>query len=438
VYRAYMLPPLTFAFGSRRGTDKFRGLQEYGPYKPIPNNDRPRFGFVFPQGYNERANQLYIALKNGIGYFRGVESAFRFRLSRDQVFPVTGFSVPNTLSSHDAARAYTEAILAWIQQNNETPDMFFILHPRTPTREGDTPYYRTKAALLSKGILSQSVTLDLLQDSSLFNWSVANIALAAFVKLGGVPWLVDADHADRDLIIGVGRADVFDPQSRSTTQHIGYTACFSSRGEFKFMTLAEVAKTDRERLESLRNLINTSIGRLEQAGDFPTSITLHLPKELNREETKVISNTIENRITKTVYQLSAVKVTDEESYFAVDGSSDDGIPSRGVVIQTTDTDFMLYTEGREERQAWRKRLPTALRIGIQTKQVTQSQTMQLVRQVNDLSQVNWRAFNARSRPISILYSELIAKILSHVPRNSVTELYTGEARKTLEERMWFI
>jgi argonaute-like protein len=438
VYNGYILPPVRFAFGSNRGTDKFRGLQEFGPYGALDLATPVRFGFVFPTGYNNFANQLYLALKNGIGYFRGVESAFRFGLRKDQVFPITGFSVPDSLNSHDAARSYTDAILTWIEQNRERPDLFFILHPRTPTREGDTPYYRTKAALLSRGILSQSVTFDLLQDSSVFNWSVANIALAAFVKLGGVPWLLDRDESDQDLIIGVGRADVFDPKARSSIQHIGYTACFSSRGEFKFLTLADVARTDQERIASLKRVVGTSIDRLEQANEYAASVTLHLPKELNRDERRAVTDTLENRPTKAIYQLSAVKVSDEASYFAVDENSEDGIPSRGTVIQTTDHDFMLYTEGREEKQSWRKRLPSALRVSTQTEQVAPSHTRQLIRQVHDLSQVNWRAFNARSRPISILYGELIAKILSHVPQDAVNELYKDEARRTLEERMWFI
>ena len=48
MYKAFTLPPVTFAFGSRKSTDKFRGLQEFGPYQQIVKNDPPTFGFVFP------------------------------------------------------------------------------------------------------------------------------------------------------------------------------------------------------------------------------------------------------------------------------------------------------------------------------------------------------------------------------------------------------
>lgn len=438
MYKAYTLPPVMFAFNNKRGPDKFRGLQEFGPYQQIGTKDPPTFGFVFPSQYSDYANRLYLALKNGLGYFRGVESAFRFTLQKDHVFPVTGFSLPQGAKLQDAGPAYTDAILSWYERNNERPDMFFILHPRTPTWELNSPYYRTKAALLEKGILSQSVTFDLLDDASVFKWSVANIALAAFVKLGGVPWLIDGVQDDQDLIIGVGRADVFDPIERTATQYIGYTACFSATGNFKFVTLANVARTHKDYLDSLQKVVSSSINKAEQSGSHVTSVTLHLPKEVSYEESDVVARAVRNQEARTVAQISIAKVTDEASFFAVNENSPDGLPSRGTVIQTSDDDFMLYTEGREERQSFRNRIPTALRIAPQSIQITESQTMEIIRQIHNISQVNWRAFNARSRPISILYGELIAKLLSHVPQNSVGNLYTKEALTMLEERMWFI
>ena len=56
----------------------------------------------------------------------------------------------------------------------------------------------------------------------------------------------------------------------------------------------------------------------------------------------------------------------------------------------------------------------------------------LVSQVFDLGQSNWRGFNALSRPVSILYSELIAELLGHgiVPDEKV--------RAALSTKLWFL
>jgi len=83
-------------------------------------------------------------------------------------------------------------------------------------------------------------------------------------------------------------------------------------------------------------------------------------------------------------------------------------PTR-TVVQVSDRDYLLYTEGRRRRKSrgplfghrlhFECRLRTEARYsGIRT----------ILRQVNDLSQVNWRGFNARSKLFSIYYGSLIA------------------------------
>jgi hypothetical protein len=145
-------------------TDKLRGSVEFGPYKGLL---RPlSLGFVFPNEYRDQANRLYLYLKNGIGSFKGVETAFRFRLSKDQVFQISRFSIRGR-SHSESAKLYEDAILDWTaSRRNSRPDLFFVMHPQTPHSEADTPYYACKARLLTEGILSQSVTADLIGDES--------------------------------------------------------------------------------------------------------------------------------------------------------------------------------------------------------------------------------------------------------------------------------
>jgi len=133
------------------------------------------------------ANRLFLALKNGVGSFKGVETTFRFPLTKDQVFQVSDFTIANR-TIRCGGTFNEDAILNWQgKQSHSVPDMFFVLHPRTSLSEGNTPYYACKARLLTQGILSQNVTADLLGDEAKFQWSAANIALGAFVKLGGNP-----------------------------------------------------------------------------------------------------------------------------------------------------------------------------------------------------------------------------------------------------------
>src|SRR5216684_5054547 len=163
--KAHLLEPVQFAFRDEQTRpDKLRGLVDFGPYRDLQR--KPNFGFVFPVEYRDYANRLYLSLKNGVGAFKGVETTFRFPLSKDQVFQVSDFSILNR-NHQEAASLYQEAILEWqATQSQQLPDMFFVLHTRTSASEVDTPYYACKARLLTQGILSQNVTADLLSDEA--------------------------------------------------------------------------------------------------------------------------------------------------------------------------------------------------------------------------------------------------------------------------------
>jgi hypothetical protein len=180
------------------------------------------------------------------------------------------------------------------------------------------------------------------------------------VKLGGIPWVVYGDELEKDLIIGLGRAYVYDVTSRRTTGFMGFTACFSARGLFKFLSLAQVASDRNEYLGLLGTVVETSLQRAEQIGNAITSVTLHVPKEMGREEMQIIEDAVHKHVRQNILQIFVVKVTEENSFFSVNDTYPDGIPNRGTVVQMSDRDYMLYTEGRDEKQSWMRRLPVLL------------------------------------------------------------------------------
>jgi len=435
--RAHLLPPVQFAFRDDRSRpDKLRGLVDFGPYRDL--REAPRFGFVFPTEYRDLANRLFLALKNGVGSFKGVETTFRFRLSKEQVFQVSGFSISGK-NHHDAAALYEEAILNWnTTQKPSPPDLFFVLHPQTSASEAETPYYACKARLLGEGILSQSVTADLLRDEDRLRWSAANIALGAFVKLGGVPWIVYGKELDQELIVGLGRSYLFDPQTRQTTGYMGFTACFSARGQFQFLALADVTDRHDEYLNLLGKVVSTSLERAEALRRPISSLTLHVPKQVSREEMAVVNAAVNAHANENILQVVVAKVSEEDTFFAVDSQFKDGVPRRGTVLQVSDRDYVLYTEGRDEKESWvNYRSPVALRVTPMNGARHSVAVRSVLRQINDLSQVNWRGFNARSKPISVYYGSLIAQLLSHVPATRMKSL-SADVRSLLERRMWFI
>lgn len=438
---SFTLDPVTFQFCDRQmSADRILGLQDFGPTVTVPNS-APRFGFVFPSGSAHYANQLYLALKNGIGDFRGFENTFRCPLNNDQVFPipVTGYS-PDSMHDHsEIAKRYKDTILSWCEFNaGMRPDLLYVLHPRTLTHEINTAYYECKAQLLRHGLVSQNVTLDLLDSEAQFRSSVANIALASFAKLGGTPWLIRGASLDRDLVIGTGRAYLFDVMKPGETSILAFTTCFSAQGLFKFVHFGELVDSREKYLDSLTGSIEYTIKRATSDRQSIRSITIYTPQEMCSEEMQSIHSVLESNSRRNELQLVTVKITEESQYFVVDSSSSYGIPPRGTVVQATDRDMILYTEDMDKPGRWSRRMPLAMRVTPESDTLTEQQTRGLLRQVNDLSQLNYHGFNAPSIPIPTYYGSLITNLISHIPRSIVAEMQEQSSSQLLHERMWFL
>lgn len=422
-----------FRFNNEPGAihqDRLKGLLKYGPFRQIPQS--PRIAFVFPEGKNNYANRLFLALKNGIGAFKGVESLFRMEFSKESVFPVTGFRIPDPGNFFDTAQRYYEHIQNWCSENRDKPDIAIVLHPKTVDWDDETPYHYIKASLLSSGIVSQNVTFDLLDDKNQFEWSAANIALAMFAKMGGIPWTIGSLERKNSIVVGMGRSDTFDPQTRQKKGFIAFATCMRGDGVYRVSHFGQPTDDFESHLGNLKDIVRQALQ--DQCGtsrdiDY---IVLHLPKEIGKYEFKAIKDVVTEEELNGQHPctIHVLKVSDDDRFFAVDKSIPEWTPQKGLCLRLSDSEALLYTEGREERQAWRHRLPSTVHVRNQSGDLHSEIGRQLLTQVYDLSLMNWRAFNAKGTPITLLYSKLIAKILKHSKGTQISN--------NLNETLWFL
>jgi argonaute-like protein implicated in RNA metabolism and viral defense len=427
--RIYRNVGFRFSPSSRESThpDKLRGLVKYGPYRPI--TIKPRIGFVFPKGYRDYANNLYLALRNGIGYFKGLSTLLKVPFDRDQVFPITGFPLPNPHDHEDAAKRYRDAILSWKATGAQTADIFINLHPKSLAWEEDSAYGACKAVLLEAGISSQNVTFELIDNTSQFEWAAANIALAVFVKLGGIPWVTNLESPDKYIVIGMGRSEKQDPVSRERSQYTAFTTCVRDNGIYELTHFGKPCATKQEHLSELRKTASEALKKALELGPHIKGLVIHMPKDFARDERAEVDEAIKDVSQVRAFVPHILKVTEEDRFFAFDDSQN-GIPPRGTCIKLGTNEYMLYTEGVEEKSAWSNRLPTAVRIK-HFDATDKLMTGDLVSQIFDLSLVNYRGFNAKAYPVSLYYSYLIANILK---RGTGLQL----SDQVLENKMWFL
>ncbi len=155
---------------------------------------------------------------------------FRTRFAKEHV---SHLAIATDLSDPAAAgAAYRDQISTWNEsQSGRDPQLALVLVPHSEHWETETPYYESKALFARLGMPTQMVTAELLQDDREFGWSVANIALATFAKLGGIPWVVEAPAEDQDLVLGIGRADI--RHAAGPRRIFGYAVAFTSNGAYR-------------------------------------------------------------------------------------------------------------------------------------------------------------------------------------------------------------
>jgi argonaute-like protein implicated in RNA metabolism and viral defense len=268
-----------------------------------------------------------------------------------------------------------------------------------------------------------------MDNASQFEWAAANIALGIFVKLGGIPWVANLETPNQYVIVGMGRTEKQDPVTRERTQFTSFTTCVRDNGIYELTHFGKPCKTREEHFVELKKTATDAFKKALELGPKIKGIVVHFPKDFSREEIQQVEEARNEASRDRSFISHTLKITEEDRFFAFDDSVN-GIPPRGTCIKLGESEHILYTEGAEEKAAWSNRLPTAVRVR-HFDGTDKVLTNELLSQVFDLSLVNFRGFNAKAFPISLYYSQLIAKILA---RGSGLTL--GE--DVLAQRMWFL
>jgi len=77
------------------------------------------------------------------------------------------------------------------------------------------------------------VTSDLIDNENTFKWSVGNIALQLFAKMGGVPWIIRTGLSEDCIVVGINRATVVSPNRRELDRHYGFASVFGRDGVYR-------------------------------------------------------------------------------------------------------------------------------------------------------------------------------------------------------------
>ena len=382
-------------------SSQFQGVRNFGVYKNIPQD--VIFAFIFEDRFRSFANELYLSLTGKLnpGTFPGLEQMFGISINTKNVrqIKLENYSLDSMLRVVNDVKS--------LQENNPDKKIVGIYVEDCTIDSEDIPasnnYYFLKYHFIKNDLPLQVVNYRKLGERNSLKWSTSNLALAMFAKMGGIPWVVKPSNKNC-LILGIGSSHKINRETGDILKYFAYTICLDSSGLYKAL---EVLADEESEVSYLEKLTANLVAILkEQKTNYGTCV-LHLPFKIKKKEVAAISDAIKqiNDI-----ELVVVKINVDNKYFGY-SFHNTLVPYESSFVKLSKDEYLVWFEGLlYGKEIVDKRLSNP--VHIQFLNITNRKNFDeqaFLQDILNLSGANWRGFNAKSIPISIYYSQIIAR-----------------------------
>ena len=434
------------------------GLQRFGPFdrESFPKRT-PRILVVCPDRVAGRVSQAMQLFRDGIvsiedsRFANGFAGTFRLVNPEFVPMSVELFGVAN----EDVCRAYRRAIEEQLaRDSNFDAAVNVLLDEHSVLPDPINPYLTTKAVMLANGIpVQEAKASTLMKDPVNLQYIFQNVASALYAKMGGIPWTVDhGETADDELVIGLGTAELSGSRFEARQRHIGITTVFRGDGNYLLSHLShecsykEYPKVLRE--STVRVLRDVKTRNQWQPGQT-IRIVFHAFKPLrNVEVADITASCVKEVGDEQNIEFAFLTVSHDHSFSLIDDSesglkprygsgSPKGVfvPARGMVVQLGRYTRLLCTTGPRMVKRPNLPLPRPLLIHLH-KQSTYRDFPYLADQVLKFTALSWRSTLPTDRPVTILYSTLIAGLLGRL--QTVSGWSPAVLNTKLRNSKWFL
>jgi len=309
--------------------DARQGLKRYGPYDALSlGKERIRCILIYPQQLAKEQQTLVSGLTKGYNSFPGFQSLFRIPIDFVSERPI----------SSEEDKEYKRAIE--IAMGRDKPDLVMMI-----MRDRNQHIYTmAKSLLLGNGIPSQMVTAEKIRNLKGLPWTLENIALQVYAKIGGTPWTVMSPDQRRELVIGVSRTT-----DKRRNFVVGFITLFTHDGDYQFLySLApkpvEWKKLDEYR-DALTGLIVEAWREFERRQGKPSSVVIHLCKRPGKfREIAAVEKALEKMGRDLPYAL--LHLNDDTNYRLFDASHLSYVPQSGIKVEIDSYTALLFLDGR--------------------------------------------------------------------------------------------
>ena len=396
-----------------------KGFTQYGPYtkRTFDRND-PSICVIcakHDKGSVEQFVRRFLKGMPGSKYFRsGLEGKFSVGTSRVEVF---------TTESDDVA-GYKAAIDQALKQKVEEGARWDLA--LVQVRESfkkldviDNPYYWGKNLFFLHQVPVQDFTIELLDQSDYsLGFSLNNMALACYAKMGGIPWLLKSSPTlSHELVVGIGSANI--GQGRGCNQRImGITTVFSGDGSYIVSNTSKAVSPDAY-CDALTAILDETIEKIKKRMNWQNGDTIRLVfhasvKKFNKDEIQAVRSVVDKyRDYKVEYAF--LKISEDHGLHMFDAATanqDKGClaPPRGKFLSLSKYETLIYLIGQRELRQATDGHPRGLILNIH-RDSSFKDIKYLTTQLYNFSSHSWRSYFPNPMPVTISYSDLIAKNL---------------------------
>jgi hypothetical protein len=409
------LQPKRYIFKKNKtDASQFQGVKKYGPLKDINTNSL--ICFIYRPENKAISYDLFYALKGDkYGTFPGMKDMFSFSLGKEHV---TGISIPDY--SEQSISAAIEQIKTIANARPILPLLIVPWSRLEHEEEGDKNYFRIKHQFLSAGMPTQFVSLQRIRGRDGLKWSISNIGLAVFSKLGGLPWRLQPTH-DKCLIIGIGQAHRLSDQG-GVSRYYAYSVLADSSGLYDSIKVLSRAEKENEYLHGLTEKIKQVI--LEKAAKYDRFV-IHTSFKLRKNELAAITKGLEDIFNDTKKEIVVLKFNDNSRYFGFSLTSNSKVPFESSCVSLRKNQYLVWFEGLQyHTPTLRRRIakPMHIEFNYSSKELSDEDKISFLQDAINISGANWRGFNAKTSPISVYYAKIIADYIGHFDEYGLKEI----------------
>jgi hypothetical protein len=408
-------PDLRFNYSLPTSVDKLirRGLKNSGPYDSnLFQKNRIKTAIIFHPKQEKNVVRLKNAVSGGLSIFKGFSETFRTNIDFVD-FKATDFSL----------KSYDSCLNLIVREDF---DLCYIIFDSIDYRM----YSQVKTKLLGNGIPCQVINHNKIDvpDNQL-QWIIENVALASYAKVGGTPWVIHSVEEKPEIVIGVSRA-----MDRSRNVIVGFTTVFKHNGDFiLFHSKSPVIGWDKYQ-EGLGILIREAIEEYTKREKKPSSVVFHFHKNPGVREIDVI----EKEIKELDIEFAMLHLNSYANFRIFDTTHNTCVPLSGLQANLSRHSALLISDGRLETQ---RRpylgIPSVLEITMNKNSTMEVEEFpRLVSQIYDFAHINWRGFNAKTVPVTINYSYLIARLIANLESTDSWNSIITNGK--LIDKAWFL